>query len=201
MILHTKKKFLRRAFFLTVTIGAIVFAIANIANKPDEQTIAMSGDGDDVELIFDANDKIFYGERRNDADHEWEGDRGATHWFTTATENNGSYTAFCSQPTKAPLAGTFTVEHLNDNDMNLPAATRTKYKMMKLMIFAATNGGPLADSNIQTAATNLMNYLFDSTTLSGLAIYSTTPNRDRLIYAYTHAALGLIYDVYYCHRK
>ena len=197
MILHTKKKFLRRAFFLTVTIGAIVFAIANIANKPDEQTIAMSGDGDDVELIFDANDKIFYGERRNDADHEWEGDRGATHWFTTATENNGSYTAFCSQPTKAPLAGTFTVEHLNDNDMNLPAATRTKYKMMKLMIFAATNGGPLADSNIQTAATNLMNYLFDSTTLSGLAIYSTTPNRDRLIYAYTHAALGLIYDVDY----
>lgn len=197
MILHTKKKFLRRAFFSIIAIGAVVFAITNIVNKPDEQTIAMSGDGDEVELIFNTNDKIYYGERRNDADHQWEGDRGATHWFTTDTQNNGTYTAYCSQPTKKPLSGTFHVEYLNDNDAGTPAATRTKYKMMKLMIFAATNGGPLADSNIQTAATNLMNYLFDSTTLSGLAIYSTTSNRDRLIYAYTHAALGLIYDVDY----
>lgn len=196
MILHTKKKFLRKAFFSMIAIGAVVFAIANIANKIGEQTIAMSGDGDAVELVFDSNDKIFYGERRDDSQHQWEGDRGATHWFTTVTQNNGSYTAFCSQPTKKPLAGDFQVEYLNDNNTSLSPATRKQYKMMKLMIFAATNGGPGAvnDTNIQSAATGLMNYLFDSYTLTGLDI---TSSNTRLIYAYTHAVLGLIYDVDY----
>ena len=191
MILHTKKKFLRRAFLSVAAIGAVVFAISNLINQSDEQTIAMSGNGDEVELVFNPEAKIFYGEHRTEM-----GNRGATHLFTTVTENNGSYTAYCSQPTKKPLAGTFRVEQLNDNDPEVPAADRTNRKMMKLMIFAATNGGPGAagDTNMQVAATNLMNYLFDSSTMSGLNI---TASDTDLIYAYTHAVLGLIYDVDY----
>ena len=129
MILHTKKKFLRNAFFLLVAVGAFVFAISNIAKQSNEQTMAMSGDGDGVDLIYDKDDKIFYGERRSDADHQWDGDRGATHWFTTATQNNGTYTAFCSQPTKKPLGGSFVVQQLDDNNTSIPAAERTKYKL------------------------------------------------------------------------
>ena len=201
MILSTKKRFLRRAFFGFFVFGVIICAVLSFANKTDEQDVlAASEDGDRVTLEFTASDKIYYGQRREEEDHQEEGDRGATHWFKTNTQYNGRYDAYCAQPTKKPLAGTFEVRLLDDNDAEIQVSQRNIYKAMKLMIFAATNGGPGADDKpaMKTEAARVMNYLFDSSTLSQLRISSTTSEQGkRLIYAYTHAVLGLLYDVDY----
>lgn len=194
MILSTKKQFLRRAFFGFFVLGVISCAVLGFMNRTDKQdTFAASEDGDKVTLTFDPNDKIYYGQRREDGDHQIEGDRGATHKFGTSTQYNGNYDAYCSQPTKKPLAGTFRVRLLDDDDPEI----QNIYKMMKLMIFAGTNGGPGASDKpaMQAEATRVMNYLFDSTTLSQLRISNQSePKRSRLIYAYTHAVLGILYD-------
>ena len=161
MILSTKKQFLRRALFCLFVVSVVFGAVLNFANKTDEQdATAVSGDGDEVRLIFNENDKIFYGERR-EYGHQVEGDRGATHWFTTSTQYNGDYDAYCAQPTKKPLAGKFEVRLLDDNDPDTPASLRAVYKMMRLMIFAGTNGGPgaVGHADMQAAAARHALYL------------------------------------------
>ena len=174
MILHTKKKFLRRAFFSILAIGAVVFAIASIANKIDERTEAMSGDGDSVTISY-PDEKIFYGQYP-----DWEGHTGVTHRFSVTTQHSGSYAAYCANPSKLPLRGEFDVLQLSDNV--------EKFQIMKLLIFAGTNGGPLASPDMRARATAVMNTLFTQSVKNSLGI-----TNDDLLYAYTHATLGMIY--------
>ncbi len=181
MILHTKKRFFRRAFFALLMIGAAVFAFLNAMDKADEMTSAISQNGDEVTIYFNPDRKIHYGET---PDMEgWEDDehtrpnRGTTHFFEVRPEEGIKYTAYCSQPSKKPLDGKYRVLRLGDN--------AEKFQLMKMAIFAGTAGGVNPVPAVRNEANALMERLFAGTGLS------TDPD---IRYAYIHAIIGVLYD-------
>ena len=190
MILHTKKRFFRRAFFALLIIGVIGLVAFAATKRVDEEATAISQTGQWVKIIYSPDDKIHYGETPNMEGWDSQGNpnRGTTHHFWTQPNPSSSstrYVSYCANPSLKPLDGTYQVLRLNDN--------AEKYQLMKMAIFAGTGGGVNPPAAVQAVANALYNKIF---TDSGAATYfanaGLTDNADTR-YAYIHAILGALY--------
>ncbi len=182
MILHTKKRFFRRAFFAFLIIGATVLAALNLIKTTDEKTSAISQTGQEVTIYFDPDEKIYYGEHPDTPGWDDEGNpyRGTTHHFWVRPTSGIQYMSYCANPSKKPLGGKYNVLRLDEGDMD---NREEDYQLMKMAIFAGTGGGVNPSAAVANEANALLGRIFAGTNI---------PSGDKQ-YAYIHAILGAIY--------
>ena len=148
MLLRQKRLLVKKAILISSLIGIIIFAIIGVIRHVQKEVDAITAEGASV-YVYGPEPQIFY-------------DGWGTFRYT-ATIGSKTYPAYCANPGKNALVGTFKATILSDTENN---------KKIKLILFASTVNNSVTQS--------VMEEFFPG--------YSSDKK-----YAFTHAVIGAIY--------
>ena len=154
MFLFSKKDIIKKVILASLSICLVAAAIVTAIYHIQKQVIASTAAGDSIVVNYTRD--IYYGERDN-------GEPYRTRDFTVSVGDQ-TVTAFCANPERKAVKGTFPTKTMQDTDIN---------KRIKLMIYIAT------------ANNDVTNPIMDS--------FFSGVNDSDLRYAYSHAVIGALY--------
>ena len=154
MLLFSKKDIIKKVILASLSICLVAAAIVTAIYHIQKQVIASTAAGDSIVVNYTRD--IYYGERDN-------GEPYRTRDFTVSVGDQ-TVTAFCANPERKAVKGTFPTKTMQDTDIN---------KRIKLMIYIAT------------ANNDVTNPIMDS--------FFSGVNDSDLRYAYSHAVIGALY--------